>query len=502
MKSNNVEQDGENIPIKLSDKLESSSYYTMYEKKSKNKYFTKRNIIFFFVLLILFIMIYLAHNNKETSILNNKIEELESKLEQMEKEVVKKKIGVAFISPLLYGNGIGRLMTILTELLMKTGRYEVYLINEQSTELDFKYHKKVKREIQKKDEQIIRDFDEANDIQIYILNNDVSNTIEIYKSLGKKVIGVFHGVYLSCVFTNDPDIYGAWYRFSLFDSFIHIIPDDYWVYKDNFGFNNTVFIPNLYTFDKNKTPSSNLTYKNVLMIGRFDDTIKGGKYGIYAMAEILKEVPDAKLTVVHPTSSKQMTDLVKELNIEKNVRFVGFQKNVTEFYLDASVLLVTSVSESFPMVMNEAKAHGLPIVAFNIDYCQCFQKGVITVDMFNSTQMGKEAIKLLKNYEYRKEMGKEAKLSLNMFNNNDTIIMWEKLFNSLINGTEDYKKFQDEVEQKYYNGTLAKEHIKKHYTYGQQFNEQYRCHTFENFTNLSYVNKIDKCIKKNNTNKI
>ena len=194
MKSNNVEQDGENIPIKLSDKLESSSYYTMYEKKSKNKYFTKRNIIFFFVLLIVFIMTYLAHNNKEISILNNKIEELESKLQQMEKEVVKKKIGVAFISPILYGNGIGRLMTILTELLMKTGRYEVYLINEQSTELDFKYHKKVKREIQKKDEQIIRDFDEANDIQIYILNNDVSNLIEIYKSLGKKVIGVFHGV--------------------------------------------------------------------------------------------------------------------------------------------------------------------------------------------------------------------------------------------------------------------------------------------------------------------
>ena len=67
--------------------------------------------------------------------------------------------------------------------------------------------------------------------------------------------------------------------------------------------------------------------------------------------------------------------------------------------------------------MNEAKAHGLPIVSFDIDYCPCFQKGVITVNMFNYTQMGKEAIKLLKNYEYRKKMGNEAKLSLDMFNN-------------------------------------------------------------------------------------
>ena len=60
--------------------------------------------------------------------------------------------------------------------------------------------KKIKREIQKKGEQIIRDFDEENDIQIYILNNDVSDIIDIYHSLGKKVIDIFHGVYISCVF--------------------------------------------------------------------------------------------------------------------------------------------------------------------------------------------------------------------------------------------------------------------------------------------------------------
>ena len=471
MKVDNPDQDNENIPIKLTDKIETNNYYISYEKKLRKKNFTKKNIIFFFVFFTILIMIYLAHNNKKISELNNKIVELETKIEAMDKEVVKQKIGVAFISPVLYGNGIGRMMTLLTELLMKTGKYEVYLISEQTTELDFKYNKKVKREIQKKDEQLIRDFDEANDIQIYILNNDVSNTIEIYKSLGKKVIGIFHGVYLSCVFTNGPDIYRSWHRFNNFDSFIHIIPDDYWVYKDNFGFNNSVFIPNLYTFDKNKTPSSNLTYKNVLMVGRFDDIIKGGKYGIYAMAEVIKEVPDAKLIIVNPTSSKNILDLIKELKIENNVQIFGYVKNITEFYLNASVLLVTSVSESFPMVMNEAKAHGLPIVSFNIDYCPCFDKGVITVELFNYTQMGKETIKLLKNYEYRKKMGNEAKLSLDMFNNNATIIMWEKLFNSLINGTEDYKKFQNEVEKKYYNKKLAKEHIEKHYKYGQQFNE-------------------------------
>ena len=356
---------------------------------------------------------------------------MESKIEKMNKEVIKKKIEIAFISPHLYGNGIGRLLSLLSEYLVKTGRYDVYLINEQTTELDFNYNKKVKRVIQKKDELTIRDFDEANDIQIYVLNNDVSNLVDIYQSLGKKVIGIFHGVYLSCVFTNEPNIYRSWHLFSKFDSFVHVT---WWLlglYKQ-FGFNNTIFIPNLYSFDYNKSISSNLTYKNVLIVGRVDDIIKGGKYGIYAMKEVLKEVPDAKLTIVSPSYTQSLIDLVKELKIENSVQLFGFTKDVSYYYLNASVLLVTSVSESFPMVLNEGKAHGLPIVSFNIDYSPCFQKGVIMVDMFNYTLMANEVVKLLKDYEYRKKAGREAKLSLNLFNNNNIVEMWEKLINSLI----------------------------------------------------------------------
>ena len=494
-----MEQDNENIPIKLFDNTENNSYNTNLKNKPKNKYCTKTNIIFVLIAFLIFLMIYLADNNRTIIELNLKIEKLESKLELLNNEVIKKKIGIAFVNPILYGNGIGRLLTTLTELLMKTGKFDVYIINEKATEFDFKYHKKVKREIQKKNEEIMRDFDEANDIQIYILNNDVSNALDIYKSLGKKVIGIFHGVYLSCVFTNDPLIYRSWYAFQKFDSFVHIIPDDYYVYK-KFGFNNSIFIPNLYTFNPDNVTSSRLEYPNVLILGRVDDIIKGGKYGILAMSEIVKEIPDARLTIVAPNHPKELFDLIKQLKIENNVQWFGYTKNVSQFYLNASVLLVTSVSESFPMVMNEAKAHGLPIVSFDIDYSPCFQKGVITVEMFNYTLMAKETIKLLSNYVYRKKIGKEAKLSLKMYNNNDTVNLWGDLFISLLNGTEDYRKIQEKVEKKYYNETLAKAHLEKHYKYGQEFNnEHYKCHTFENFTKLDYINKIEDCSQKNKT---
>jgi len=461
------------------------------QKKLDKKNFIKDNILLFFIPIIISIIIYLLINNSK---LNKRIEELESRIEIMNKEVVKKKIKIAFITQYLFISGIARFLTVLTELLVKTGKYDVYLITDEKNDIDFNYNKKVKRFILKKDLQVIKDFDEENDIQIYILNNDLSDVIDIYHSFGKKVIGIFHGVYLSCVFSNHTQMYQVWQNFIKLDSFVHIIPDDYWIYK-RFQFNNNIFIPNIYTFDSTKTPSSPLKNKNILMVGRFDDVLKGAVYGIQAMAEIVKEVPDAKLTILGLNPPQHLLDLIKQLKIENNVNWPGFSTNITEFYLNTSVLLVTSVSESFPMVMNEGKAHGLPIVAFEIDYCPCFQSGVITVEMFNYKEMAKETIKLLKDYNYRKKKGKESKLSLNNYiNNNETIEMWDRLFSSLISdNAEDYKKFQKEVENKFYNESLAKKHLEKQYHYAQQFNKYFKCHSFENFTTLDYINNIEAC---------
>ena len=122
------------------------------------------------------------------------------------------------------------------------------------------------------------------------------------------------------------------------------------------------------------------------------------------------------------------------------------------------------------------------------------KSGVITVEMFDYVSMAKESIKLLSNYEYRKKKGEEAKLSLLDYETNDEKVdMWGKLFHSLLNSTEDYNRLQREVEKKYYNATLAKEHLKKHYHYVQQFNPYFKCHSFEDFTNLQYINNLYVC---------
>lgn len=462
-------------------------------KKKKYKFYTKKNLLIFFIPLFIFINIYLINNNPTISELNKKIKELETKIENIDKKVIKKKIGIAFVNQYLYLNGIARYLTVLSDLLVKTGKYDVYLITEQETDVDYRYNKKIKRVVQQKDLQVMKDFDEENNIQVYILNNDLSNTLEVYHSFGKKVIVIFHGVFLSCIYNNETLIYRSWENFENFDSFVHIIPGDYWIYK-KFGFTNTIYIPNINTFESSKTPSSNLLSKNLLIVGRVDDAAKGGKYGLLAMAEILKEVPDAKLTILGLNPPENLKELAKKLKIENSIIWPGFSTNITEFYLNTSVLLIPCLSEAYRMVINEGKAHGLPIVAFNVEYEPSLQSGVITVEMLNYKEMAKAAIKLLKHYKYRKRKGEEAKLSLNNYlDNNGIIEIWGKLFNSLISNKNDYKKLQEEIENKYYNETEAKDHLEKHYKFGQQFNEYFRCHSFEDFTSLNYLNNIDVC---------
>ena len=69
-----------------------------------------------------------------------------------------------------------------------------------------------------------------------------------------------------------------------------------------------------------------------------------------------------------------------------------------------------------------------------------YRSGVIKVEMFNYKELAKEVIKLLKDYNYRIKMGREAKISLNDFNNEITTNLWGRLFNALLNGEDEFQK--------------------------------------------------------------
>ena len=146
------------------------------------------------------------------------------------------------------------------------------------------------------------------------------------------------------------------------------------------------------------------------------------------------------------------------------------------------------------MVVNEGKAHGLPIVSFNISYSAPIQKGVITVGITNYTQMAKEAIKLLNDYDYRKKMGLEAKLSLNDYSNEETMNKWDRLFTIL--DKDDpvaYKKLQEYTYEKYYNEEKARERLESNFNFVKSINKVFGCHKFNDIINMTYIENIKDC---------
>ena len=469
----------------------------------QRKNFAKRLFYFWIFIIVFSLIFYFRYSiptkqkdktenkifiNKETEQIPKPKEKIEDKkVNELDNADINKyitnnnyTIGVAFVFESLFGNGIGRMLSLLLNELSKFEKYDLYLITKGTYRLDFKYDKKVislniygnKTEIEK--------FDKSSNVKYYVLHNEIDpNVIKWFKSFGKKVIDIMHGVYLSALYSNSTGVYKVWKNHFLFDAYIQVIADDYYVYK-KLGMNNTFYIPNMYTYDASKTPNSNLTYKNLMIMGRENDRIKGGYYGIKAMYEIVKEVPDAKLYFISPDPRlKFLKGVIEELNLTKNIEIVSYVENISFYFLNCSVLLYPSKSESFPMVMNEGKAHGLPIVAFNVSYSPSYQKGVILVDMLNYTQMAKEAIKLLKDYDYRKRKGIEAKLSLNEYSNEETANKWDKLF-SILDKDDPiaYKKLQEYTYEKYYDEEKARERLESNYNFGKKYNKYFCCHTF------------------------
>ena len=185
-----------------------------------------------------------------------------------------KKLNIGFVYSVLSGNGISRFMILTGEYLQKTGKYNIYFFTKTKTSKELIYNNTIKRIYAYNNYSLMEKYCKSEKIDIIILNNNFSpKAIKFYKYLGIKTIGIYHGVYISQMFNNNTLFYRLWQNLEYYDAFIHISSDDYYYFK-NFDFKRNIFIPNLYTFEPSKSPSSNLTNNNIIMLGRLNDKKK------------------------------------------------------------------------------------------------------------------------------------------------------------------------------------------------------------------------------------
>lgn len=138
---------------------------------------------------------------------------------------------------------------------------------------------------------------------------------------------------------------------------------------------NAACMPNPCTFEHSAVEAVS-TGKKILCVGRWSDAVKRLDRVLQVFAAVLAEHPDAELVLVGsydlslpvPGNPQQSyRELLQSLEIPAaSIRFVGEQERVEDFYASASLLLLTSDSEGFGMVLTEAGAFGLPCVASDV----------------------------------------------------------------------------------------------------------------------------------------
>ena len=121
----------------------------------------------------------------------------------------------------------------------------------------------------------------------------------------------------------------------------------------------------------------------VLYVGRIDPE-KSLSYVVSAFAEVVEKVPDVVLVLVGDGTDRQhLMDLAESLGIRDSVIFPGriMPPDVMQIYRTAKVFATASETETQGIVLIEAAANGLPLVAVDAgavrELCQNKKNGIL-----------------------------------------------------------------------------------------------------------------------------
>lgn len=224
-----------------------------------------------------------------------------------------------------------------------------------------------------------------------------------------------------------------------YDHFVVLTHEDkaLWVESQTSGIDHThdvasniVVIPNARTFVPQR--QSALTEKRVVAIGRYDyqkgfDTLLNiwHRLGDQLDGWTLDIIGDGPLR-------KEMEEQVNQWHLTDSVRLLRPTDDIESVYLNASILVMTSHYEGLPMVLLEAQACGLPIVAFA---CQCGPRDVITdgtdgflIEGRDEKLFADRLLMLMSDDALRRRMGSAAAQASERFSEERVMRQWQALF--------------------------------------------------------------------------
>lgn len=178
---------------------------------------------------------------------------------------------------------------------------------------------------------------------------------------------------------------------------------------------------------------TSLHNKNVVFVGRLSHE-KGVMRLLRIWEHVSKHLSGYTLSIYGKGDvEREMRSwlAVRGEGLENSVKFMGFCNDLAEIYTHADLLLMTSDSEGFGMVLIEAMFYGVPCITFD---CPVSPKEIIAdagiaVPCFDEERYADEVIKLLREPERMKVLQKRAIERAKDYYIDKVIVLWMAMFN-------------------------------------------------------------------------
>lgn len=355
------------------------------------------------------------------------------------------KIKIALHYESLKNGGAQRVTALLINYLSKKTIFNIYLFLNKKIKDEYIIPNNIKRRYLHSEGNSLKRELIKNGIDVLIYQSYEVDDIRMLNNLKRiKTIMVIHCSFLSWFYLGKFSFIKSIYtEYKKSKYIVSLIP-----FENDFLFKkwgiNSILLNNIITYEYNKISPSNLSSKTILMIGRGNDERKRFDLGIYAMKYILQTIPECEMKIISEKENIQnLIELVRKLDLDNNIKFEGYSLNPSKYFKNASLNIMPSSTESFPMVLCETKAYGIPNIITGIDYVIPSKGGVINVIDDDPKTIAKEAIKILNNETYRKQLGKEARESMAIFNNNFTSEKWVQLIMAVYKGDKYYQQLRE-----------------------------------------------------------
>lgn len=198
---------------------------------------------------------------------------------------------------------------------------------------------------------------------------------------------------------------------------------------------NSLYMPNpVVDIDTSDSISVSQRKPTVLWLGRLEEKQKNYKEALKILRIIVNQ--NNNITCYFIGSGDIKDNIYVKLFIKcnrlgKKIIYIPYTKNVDIYYKKASVQLVTSSFEAFPMVIVEGKLYGLPLVTYDLPIVELLKdgKGYICVERHNIQEAAHAVLKILEDREFAERLSNEARDSIESFLHFDLAKAWSKILN-------------------------------------------------------------------------